>query len=180
MMIAMGALSMRSELKNCTDQTYNHIENCAPYQTICQTPAQTKRNKKKQKSQRCDNGSFLSIVTESSSDSNESANLPEPEQVQLCKKKPKNNVKCPKCAKGFNVRSNVVKCAKCCLVYHVKCIRSTYHEDNFNCDRCTVPVDPTLVPSMFNLLSIYLSICFIFFIPVIYHLYFYLLNMLDL
>ena len=87
-------------------------------------------------------------------------------------------MKCPKCAKGFNVRSNVVKCAKCCSVYHVKCIRSTYHEDNFNCDRCTVPVDPTLVPSMFNLLSIYLSICFIFFIPVIYHLYFYLLNIL--
>ena len=29
-MIAISALSMRSEIRNCSDQTYNHIENTAP------------------------------------------------------------------------------------------------------------------------------------------------------
>ena len=69
-----------------------------------------------------DNGSFLSIVTESSSDLNESANFPEPKQVQLCKKKPKNNVKCPKCAKGFNVSTPIVLCN-----IYVLCILYTFN-----------------------------------------------------
>ena len=92
-MLAMGSLCMKSDLQQV--KTPNIIENNRTYQSMCETPCLNVKNKTRRTS-------FLTLQSESESESNESAILPQPEKNRKETKSPKSNPsksKCPKCKK---------------------------------------------------------------------------------
>ena len=52
------------------------------------------------------------------------------------KKKSIAKKKCPRCSKGFNVKSVFVDCHSCDKLTHTKCIDGSYDEEHFQCIEC--------------------------------------------
>ena len=59
--------------------------------------------------------------------------------------------KCPICAKGFNSRSTYVSCHLCDKPTHSRCIKETFDEEQFVCQKCQPCLDP--VPNAENIME---------------------------
>ena len=50
--------------------------------------------------------------------------------------------KCPICAKGFNSRSTFISCHLCDKPTHLRCIKETFNEEQFFCQKCEQCPEP--------------------------------------
>ena len=57
-------------------------------------------------------------------------------QRQEIEKKKINKNKCTICGKGFNSKSQYVTCLACDKITHIRCVKSSYDEDQYLCIKC--------------------------------------------